>query len=734
MTERALLAGLVALLVAGCGGAVISSSEYMKLSDTQDPGDKAFWDAFGVGKRVVVHAKGASCSVLQAASLAELKTAPRAVSREAFGTPKVFSVHDARVKTGTDGWVALELEDAAHTRQWLRIPSGQSVDCVWPAPPDLDRAVALRGSTLRFAPWRATCVALEAVGQSPESTLIESDRGVPMDVGDFELGAADAVAFAAGKPGNALWLNVNNGSIKLRADVVQNCFEPITAADVAPGVAALLHVAPTRCSTSVDGGRDHVECRTSLGVWQGTIQGDALALTLTRRTLGPVHLLGGQPVNGSRYARAVVAVTKGQASSGRAKALYESLDRAVANAVAREAGGAVRIAEANAPDVTYRVHVDIGGINIGDLQQSETQEVSQYKVRDEERPNPEKPQAQARADRAHTALPDAERDYANELAAWEAAKQAAIDKCHEAANNMNDSDAKQWANTGCDAAQIAGQFVQPSHDSVDAARQEVADAESALASTPDTITVPIMADWPYKKKLYSRSTSATLTISMRPNDVQQPTVVSIPLSVAWNDYEVAADPAHNVTEHQPEQGPIGDPEALIPFVAEQASAALATRLRAAISNASIEQAMKAFIAAGNDPPKPGYEAVDAVAFDAAQSRLSRVVLRGKADLPAGGGAFALPSKAARLGPGECLLAVAVAPADAAIDLRMKTPNGSHGDLRGASLATVEVCRDEIGDHDAVDVLELSSKVGGAVRWGLYRTVTSPQPTAAGSTR
>jgi hypothetical protein len=269
--------------------------------------------------------------------------------------------------------------------------------------------------------------------------------------------------------------------------------------------------------------------------------------------------------------------------------------------------------------------------------------------------------------------------------------------------------------------------VQPSHDAVDAARQELANAETAFASTPDTITVPIMADWPYTKKIYSRSTSATLTISMRSNDAPRATVLSVPLSVTWNDYEVAADPPHNVEGHQPDQGPINDQEALIPFVADQASAALATRLRAAISNATVEQAMKAFIAAGNEPPKPGYEGVDAVAFEAAQTRLARVVLRGKADLGAGGSAFVLPSKAARLAPDECLLAVAVAPSDGAIDLRMQTPNGSHGDLRGASLATVEVCRDEIGTDDSVGALELKSEVGGTVRWGLYRTSISAPP-------
>jgi hypothetical protein len=212
---------------------------------------------------------------------------------------------------------------------------------------------------------------------------------------------------------------------------------------------------------------------------------------------------------------------------------------------------------------------------------------------------------------------------------------------------------------------------------------------------------------------------------MRSQDAAQPTVIAIPLSVNWSDYEVEADPAHNVPGHRPDQGPLQNPEALIPFIADQASGALALRLKAAISNAAVEQAMKAFIAAGNEPPKPGYESVDAVAFETAQARLGRVVLRGKANLAAGGAPFVLPSRAARLAPDECLLAVAVGPAETAVDLNLRTPNGAHGDLRGASLAAVEICQNELAQQNTVEALELRSKIGGDVRWGLYRTKTQP---------
>ena len=140
---------------------------------------------------------------------------------------------------------------------------------------------------------------------------------------------------------------------------------------------------------------------------------------------------------------------------------------------------------------------------------------------------------------------------------------------------MQDGTNKQWAQTGCNVAEVASNFVQPSDSGVRNARSELAEAESVLSQTPDTITVPIMKDWSYTKRMYARSTRAVLALSMQAADAGQPTVKRIPLVHEWSDYEVQADNAHNVKGHSPDLGPIQNAEALVPFVAEQAGKVMA---------------------------------------------------------------------------------------------------------------------------------------------------------------
>jgi hypothetical protein len=92
-------------------------------------------------------------------------------------------------------------------------------------------------------------------------------------------------------------------------------------------------------------------------------------------------------------------------------------------------------------------------------------------------------------------------------------------------------------------------------------------------------------------------------------------------------------------------------------------------------------------------------------------RETRCPLRGRADLVKDQ-ALALPAKAATLAPTECLLAVAVAGSQAGLDLSLRTPSLSHADLRGKSLAIVEVCGTELAGQNSVDALELISNSGG----------------------
>ena len=194
----------------------------------------------------------------------------------------------------------------------------------------------------------------------------------------------------------------------------------------------------------------------------------------------------------------------------------------------------------------------------------------------------------------------------------------------------------------------------------------------------------------------------------------------IPLVHEWSDYEVQGDNAHNVKGHSPDRGPIQNAEALVPFVAEQASKRLAAELRSAISEAAIERAVKAFRASGNAPPQPGFETVDAMAFDTAGRRLKRVEFRDRAQL-ARGAAFTLPAGAAQLAPGECLLGVAVAADASTLDLAIYTPDRRHADFRGGRAAVIEVCQGQPNTASVVERMLLESKSGGEARWGLYRT-------------
>jgi hypothetical protein len=201
-------------------------------------------------------------------------------------------------------------------------------------------------------------------------------------------------------------------------------------------------------------------------------------------------------------------------------------------------------------------------------------------------------------------------------------------------------------------------------------------------------------------------------------------VIVLPLSHTWDDYETAADAAHNVPGHDPDRDPIDKPESLVPRLAQKASEALAERLRAVLEQAEIEDAKKAL--AGADQGKPGFEAVDAKALDAVGPRLRQAAQRGKANLRAGT-PLLLPSEALRLDSGDCVLAVAVVEdANATAGLTLASEDGVFADLRGKRFAAVEACQSDLpAGQDAVR-LNLTSASGAEARWGLYRTSSVPK--------
>jgi hypothetical protein len=268
------------------------------------------------------------------------------------------------------------------------------------------------------------------------------------------------------------------------------------------------------------------------------------------------------------------------------------------------------------------------------------------------------------------------------------------------------------ANVGCQIAAM------PSMDPVIEAQVAVSQASAAYASTPDTIEVPIMETWRYRKKTYSRSINATLRVITLEEGAAEPAAVSIPMAYTWRDYEVAADSFHNVDGHAPDRAPMDRPEALVPFVAKELSARLELQLKAAISRSLSRAAKAAFRDAGGEPPAPEHEALDIAAFGVAQKRLIKAVRRGRSQLKAQSGGPSLQTMVSELGPGQCVLIAVMPEEDGFMRLKLASSDQRWGDLRGTSPAVLEMCPD---GGDLPSALELSSDDAGTVRWGVYLT-------------
>lgn len=709
---------LGALLLGACGGQTLSTAQY---ASSLGEAERKHWERLMPGQKLALYAGGGNCDVGFAASYGEIEKGGVATfGKEAAGQVSVFDIVSSRVRTGVDGFVALEARFENGQTRWLKLGSGKSHGCVQPVPTDLAAARALVGKKLVFSPWVPECSEIQAAGRSPAAMLVDSEGDLVFETEGLAMGPPSAAALAAGQPGDALWLTMAKGTIKVRADVVKNCFSaPGTDRAARPSdPMALIRTNEGRCETTQEGDKKHVECRTSLGVWEGVLSDTAVDLRGVRRTLGEVHFLDGRLVDGTRFARTVVAVTTGEAPDPRRQRLYGEMQGAMREALAKTGAG-VRLGTPGASDITYSVHVEVGEVQIGDVQSRDVPQTSQYKVRDETRDNPKKPAARERVNTARDRVSQEEREFQDAKVEFDKQKAELRAQCDKAA-----AEAEGWAKvaaaTGCAAADA---LIQPSDAELQSARSELSEAETSLAKEPDTITVPIMADWSYTKKEYSRTAKGSLSVRMQAKGWAEPRVVTTPLEYTWSDYEVQSDPAHNVTGHAPDRGPINDTEALVPYIAAAASKDISGRIRAAIDEARIERARAALAQSGMEAAKPGFETVDAMAFEMAGMRLKKALLRGNTQLA--DKAIPLPTEALTVGAAECLATVAVAPPGAKVIL--KSGDRRFADMRGSGYAVIEFCGTEVAGGK-VPVVELSG-AGGEARWTLYRT--SPKLEAGG---
>lgn len=662
-----------------------------------------------------------ACPVQTGASEGDLEDGK---SRPLTGLDKPFPV--TVLDTEDHGsWLALQVTNPDPEQAWLRVPRGQQVPCLFKSEKALDEALARVGKRVVFSPWKKSCRELHVSGKAVDSVLLGADAGLSVEVTGVELGPTTGTDRAKNKNGSALWLEMNHGLMGVRADLVDSCFSAAGSADATPpeNATGLMHLDPGRCIQDA-ANPQHIECLSSLGVWSGTVDSSAMDVRLVHRTLGDVHFLDGHPVTGAPFARIVVSVTEDQPENDRQREIYRALGGVIRRSLARTAGDSVRLAPSSAPGVNFRVRVGVTNVRIGELRQSTQSGSSRYKIRDEQVPNPELPSARDAVRDARQRLDDARQQYQQDKQTYEKLKQQALRTCRQQANKVKDSNSRQWAQTSCNVADIASQFVQPSHSSVDSAQQDLDSARDRLSGMPRTITHHIMGSWTYQKKIYSRYISATLRITLEERGGGQPHTESHRLGYSWRDYEVQPDYEHNVDGHVPDRGPMQNPEALLPNIAARVSHVLAVRLKQAIQTASMNETKRAFRRAGNAPAKPGFEAVDALAFQTARHRLDKAALRGQSEVTRDQAAE-LPLATVPLGPGQCVLAVAVAK-QASANLELITPDAGFADLRHRPVAAVEICSDEEPAAHPIDTLLLKSDAPAEVRWGLYRTKVSVQ--------
>lgn len=704
--------------------------------------------------QLVIYAPhGWKCPVLGAASEGELED-NEGKPLDGYDQPTTVVVQDTE-EHGT--WLALKVvQSPGQKPRWLRVPHNTAVPCLFADAHALHRALDEVGKHLVFTPWKRSCHDLHIAGQALDALFVENDPGVLPKVTGLVLGPDSAGERAAGKSGTMLWLDIKRSGLALRADVAESCFSPESdAVKSRRDITKKLRIQPGLCRSETARGGRYLECQTSLGVWTGAVSPTALDLRLVHRTLGDVHFAGNYPVSGGAFAHVVVSVTEAHASDHRQQRIYEAVGGAVRRALARAAGDSVRVAPASEADVNYRVHLAVTNVRIGGLHTGQANGTSQYKVRDEQVPNPQKAQAQDAWDQAkqqvqqaqstlqtsQQALQHAQQQYQNDQQQYQQHKQdqqQIVSDCRNDANSMTDANARQIALAGCNGGDAVATVAMsgPSHDAVDQAQQAVSQAQDDLTNaqqaadqaqqtwqnTPDTITQPVMATWTYRKSVFSRSASATLQVALDEPGEANPRTESQTVRIEWNDYRVAADPAHNVVAHFPQRQPMNNGDALLPLLANRVGGVLAAKLKVAIAAATMSEAKRAFRKAGNHTSRPGFEAVDALAFQIAGRRLEKAVLRGTATLGSSG-TYTLPL--GDIPAGHCVLAVAALGQNAnPAHLQLDTKDGAYADQRQRRTTWVEICRNGLRSKDVPGALLLKSDQPTSVRWGLYRTSSS----------
>jgi hypothetical protein len=683
ITCHGLLTALLAMAATHCGGAGFART-------SAHEGD---WKAVADGKDVLLYAGANKCERTKiGASMDELKSGrgkPLAAEpwSQSVSSWKITESYAEDVGDyGPD--VYLHLKESGGSKDvWLYSQTSSTLGCVHPGTPDVAEAQKLLGKRYAFTPQRASCQTISAGGSAFEGLVGAAPAGKTFEATRVGLGP------------DGVFVGLDGGALQVTPDTLSSCFAPEGSPEAkAPEELslALLRVNPGRCERDVFDGKVHAACRSTLGAWQDK----GGELHSIRRTFGPLHLLDGQPVAGRRFARAVVAIDTGLAQNQREVSLYQAL-RSAATRIIEQGDDSVRIAPTTDPAVTTRVKIVVKNIVIGDLQTSQKKETSKYKVSERQVPNTEKAGYESQLRDAEQQVQSKQSECDSMPDSDYSASQACVDRCVAESGGMA---AATCGFTCKDAGSNADK--DNCNAAVSQAQGVLNDLRSRVNSMPDTLTETVWGDWEYTRTDYARKVTAAIeTISLSAMGERR---ASDDLDFTASDHQITADPAHNVSGHDPRRDFIDSPESIVPSLAEKASAVAIERLKQSIQVGAVDAALLALKKSGATP-KPGYEGVDAMAYDVVGKRL------GKSETYAEG-VGALDLGWLSLGSGECVLVAALS-SDAGSGVGLKSADGRFADERKRPFATLELCAGELAGGK-VPNLELSGK---DVKYGVYRT-------------
>lgn len=679
------------------------------------------------------------------------------------GNEQQWTIVDAALLSGEDGHLALTLRAASSNEtRVLRIPAGKAPVCVAEAG-QAGASAARLGKAMRFDPTLATCTHVEAKGPAVGVVLRNEDPS-PVVFTRLVLAGehatdADASADAKSKRGAVTaWASTKSGDLRVRGDVLATCFLPDAsgakaagdddddddddapatghakhkpkaktkdAASASPGTNAfaLLHLDPRRCTKSEAPQGDHVTCTVPVGVWQGVDDGDeTLSLRLVRRTLDPMHFLGGRPVDGRGFASTIVALETAPSSDPRVQAVDDRLRSSVERVLAADDG--IRVSKSDQDTPNLRLRLDVSQLNVSDASWTTTSVPHEYQVGTKQEPNPKKERAQAAVEAARDGVPHAREACDEKKEDAKNKYEECMNAVHAAANMANGQTERTMNSTGEAGCQIWRATMDTTCPEIEEAQRKLDQAREEEADTPATIDVPVMKKTSYPKRTVTRNVTATVQLSGTLDGAALPSAPQ-PFTRALSDYEVIAKPEEQVPGHAATASWIQNPDAAVPEISALLAEWVATQAKALVSRARLERAKAELKASGEDVElKPGFEAVQALAFEVAGARLKKMARSGTL-VAKKGKALPLPSDV-NVHYGECLLAIALLPEGSAGGVELSTSDRAVADLRGRAFADVEVCpRERDPGASAAGIALSTSEDGANVRWALFKTRYAP---------